>query len=58
MRPSVPPTWVFLPASSSMCARSIPTRTGVPSVSSTSTRPSKAIGSSYWEIWKFFGMSG
>ncbi len=50
--------WVFLPASSSMCARSISTRTGVPSSSSSSTQPSNAIGSSYWEVWKFFGTSG
>jgi hypothetical protein len=25
---------------------------------STSMKPSKQIGSSYWEVWKFFGMSG
>ena len=24
----------------------------------TSIQPSKQIGSSYWEVWKFFGMSG
>ena len=34
--PSAPPTWVFLPASSSMWARSIGTRKMVPSSSSTS----------------------
>ena len=52
-----PPTWVDFPVSSSMCARSISTRKVSPSTS-TSMKPSKQIGSSYWEVWKFFGMSG
>ena len=43
--------------SSSMWARSISTRTVVPSTS-TSSQPSKAIGSSYCDVWKFLGMSG
>jgi len=34
-----------------MCARSIGIVTGVPSSSSISSEPSKAIGSSYWLIW-------
>ena len=50
--------WVFLPASSSMCARSISTRKMLPSSSSTSTQPSYAMGSSYCEVWKFLGTSG
>jgi hypothetical protein len=29
-----------------------------PSASTTSSEPFAAIGSSYWEIWKFLGMSG
>ena len=58
MRPVEPPTWSDLPVSSSMWARSISTRTVSPSSSSTSIHPSNAIGSSYWEVWKFFGMSG
>jgi len=41
-----------------MCARSISTVTTVPSSSSTSSEPLNAIGSSYWDVWKFFGMSG
>ena len=57
MRPVAPPTWSDLPVSSSMCARSISTRTVSPSTS-TSIQPSNAIGSSYCEVWKFFGMSG
>ena len=57
MRPVAPPTWVDLPVSSSMCARSISTRKVSPSTS-TSMYPSKAMGSSYWLVWKFFGMSG
>jgi hypothetical protein len=58
MRPVAPPMCSDLPVSSSMCARSISTRHVVPSSSGTSRCPSKTIGSSYWEIWKFFGMSG
>ena len=50
--------WVSLPASSSMWARSISTRNTVPSESSISRYPSYAMGSSYWEVWKFFGVSG
>ena len=46
-----------LPVSSSMWARSISMRYVSPSTS-TSMKPSKAIGSSYCEVWKFFGMSG
>jgi hypothetical protein len=41
-----------------MWARSISTRNVVPSSSSTSSHPSWAIGSSYCDVWKFFGMSG
>ena len=62
MRPVAPPTCSDLPVSSSMCARSISTRkTSVPPSALsrlTSIQPSKAIGSSYCEVWKFFGMSG
>ena len=43
--------------SSSMWARSMSTRNVSPSTS-TSIQPSNAIGSSYCEVWKFFGMSG
>ncbi len=57
MRPVAPPTCSDLPVSSSMCARSISTRNVSPSTS-TSMKPSNAIGSSYWEVWKFLGMSG
>lgn len=57
MRPVAPPTWVDLPVSSSMCARSISIRYVSPSTT-TSVHPLKAIGSSYCEVWKFFGMSG
>ena len=32
-------------------------RRGAPPTS-TSSAPSSASGSSYWLIWKFFGMSG
>ena len=35
----------------------MPTLTVLPSTS-TSSQPSVHSGSSYWEIWKFFGMSG
>jgi len=28
------------------------------SATGTSSQPSVHSGSSYWEIWKFFGMSG
>ena len=52
-----PPTCNDLPVSSSMWARSISMRNVSPSTS-TSVQPSKQIGSSYWEVWKFFGMSG
>jgi hypothetical protein len=44
-----------------MCTRSISTRTvRTPSSVGTSTSrcPSVQIGSSYCEVWKFFGMSG
>jgi hypothetical protein len=41
-----------------MCARSISTRTVEPSSSGTSSHPFTAIGSSYWLVWKFLGMSG
>ena len=51
------PTCIDLPVSSSMWARSISIRYGAPSTS-TSVQPLNAIGSSYWEVWKFFGMSG
>ncbi len=49
--------------SSSMWARSIGTRKVKASPASdagtsTSSNPSTAIGSSYWLVWKFFGMSG
>ncbi len=57
MRPVEPPTCSDLPVSSSMWARSISTRKVSPSTS-TSIQPSNAIGSSYWLVWKFFGMSG
>ena len=61
MRPVEPPTCSDLPVSSSMWARSISTRKvsgpSSPAIS-TSVQPSKAIGSSYWLVWKFFGMSG
>jgi hypothetical protein len=40
-----------------MCTRSMPIRTNSPSTC-TSTQPSTQIGSSYWLVWKFFGMSG
>jgi hypothetical protein len=56
MRPDVP-IWVFLPVSSSRCTRSMPTR-NVLSPSEMSRYPSTHSGSSYCEIWKFFGMSG
>ena len=49
--------WVDFPVSSSMWARSMSIRKISPSTS-TSVKPSKAIGSSYCEVWKFFGMSG
>jgi hypothetical protein len=58
MRPVEPPTCSDLPVSSSMCARSISTRNTEPSSSGTSRYPFTAIGSSYWDVWKFFGMSG
>ena len=62
MRPVAPPTCSDFPVSSSMWARSTSTRkdSGSPSSPSmvTSIQPSNAIGSSYWEVWKFFGMSG
>jgi len=35
----------------------MPTRMVAPSTV-TSSQPSMHSGSSYWEIWKFFGMSG
>jgi hypothetical protein len=48
-----------------MCTRSISTRNvrvdpaGPSSVSTSTSRwPSVQIGSSYCEVWKFFGMSG
>ena len=50
MRPVSLPTWVSLPVSSSMCARSMATRKVLPSSSGTSRYPSNAIGSSYCEI--------
>ena len=52
-----PPTCSDLPVSSSRCTRSIPTRM-VLIPTATSSQPSVHSGSSYWEIWKFFGMSG
>ena len=58
MRPSAPPTCVFFPASSSMCARSMGTVKKEPSSSSISTAPSKAMGSSDWEVWKSLARSG
>ena len=58
MRPVAPPTCSDLPVSSSMWARSISIRNVSPSSISTSIQPSNAIGSSYCEVWKFFGMSG
>ena len=61
MRPVAPPTCDVLPVSSSMWARSISIRNGrTPSSVSTSmsSQPSKQIGSSYCDVWKFFGMSG
>ena len=57
MRPVDPPTCSDLPVSSSRCTRSISTRT-VPPPTGTSSQPSVHSGSSYWLIWKFFGMSG
>ena len=57
MRPVAPPTCSDLPVSSSMWARSISTLKVCPSTS-TSMKPLKAMGSSYCEVWKFFGMSG
>ena len=57
-----PPTCSDLPVSSSMWTRSMPTRTcvfgAVLVLSVTSSQPSMHSGSSYWEIWKSFGMSG
>jgi hypothetical protein len=61
MRPVLPPTCSDLPVSSSMWTRSISTRTvRTPSSVGTSTSrcPSVQMGSSYCEVWKFFGMSG
>ena len=46
--------WVLLPASSSMCARSMPTRVPL----GRSSHPSTFSGWSYWLIWYAFGMSG
>ena len=40
-----------LPASSSRCARVMPTRFTVPSSSTMSIAPLATIGSSYWLIW-------
>ncbi len=57
MRPVAPPTCSDLPVSSSRCTRSIGTRTVSPSTC-TSSQPSVHSGSSYCEVWKFFGMSG
>jgi hypothetical protein len=57
MRPVAPPTCSDLPVSSSRWTRSMPTRMVEPPTS-TSRYPSVQSGSSYWEIWKFFGMSG
>ena len=50
-------TWTFFAASSSRCARWIPTSTS-PSGVGTARRPPKQSGSSYWEIWYAFGLSG
>ncbi len=57
MRPSAPPTWIVFAASSSRCARSIPT-TVSPSAPGTASRPFTQSGWSYWEIWYPFGLSG
>ena len=51
------PACTSLAASSSMCARVIPTRKLPPSPSGTSRCPSTQIGLSYWEIWYAFGLS-
>ena len=44
---AVPPTWVDLPVSSSMWARSMPMRFP----DGSSSQPSTLSGWSYWEIW-------
>ena len=56
MRPSAVPRWTFFAASSSRCARTIPT--SLSSSPGTTSRPSRHSGSSYWEIWYAFGLSG
>ena len=50
-------TCTFFAASSSRCARTIPTSIS-PSGVGTARRPSEQRGSSYWEIWYAFGWSG
>ena len=50
MRPVAPPTWIVLAASSSRCARMIPTSAS-PSGPGTAILPFVQRGSSYCEIW-------
>ena len=56
IRPVDPP-WVVLPVSSSRCTRVIPMVRTCPSTSMSRCPPTHR-GTSYWEIWKFLGMSG
>ncbi len=53
IRPPAPPAWTSLAASSSRCARVMPTR-----APSTSRWPRTQIGWSYWLIWYALGLSG
>ena len=57
MRPPAPPTCTFFAASSSRCARVIPTSRS-PSGSGTVNAPFAQSGTSYCEIWYPFGKSG
>ena len=57
MRPVAPPTWIVFAASSSRCARTMPTWPS-PSGPGTTKEPSMQSGSSYWEIWYPFGIVG
>ena len=57
IRPPWPPTWIVFAASSSRCARTIPTRAS-PSGPGTRNSPSRHSGWSYWLIWYPFGRSG
>ncbi len=57
MRPPAPPTCTFFAASSSRCARVIPTSWS-PSGFGTTKTPRPQSGTSYCEIWYPFGLSG